>query len=80
MVVLPLSKGQLEPRQHLWSHAKVISSMPWRCGQPQLAELLDNWSELQMLGEDLRLLDQGAQTLSTLGWRPQLETLKPGQE
>ena len=62
------------------SHTKVISDMPRRRGQRQLAELLQHRSELQMLGEDLRLLDQGAQTLSTLGWRAQLQTLEPGQE
>ena len=80
LVALPLSDGQLEPGWPQRSHAKVIAGMSWRRGQPQLAELLEHRSELQMLGEDLRLLDQGAQTLSTLGWRPQLETLEPGHE
>ena len=57
MAALPLSDAQLESRWPQWSHAKVIAGMAWRRGQPQLAELLEHRSELQMLGENLRLLD-----------------------
>ena len=57
MAALPLSDAQLESRWPQWSHAKVIAGMAWRRCQPQLAELLEHRSELQMLGENLRLLD-----------------------